>query len=95
MLALALLMLSAAIPQPDLRIAFFVAAFLVSGFALFEFLKGRKTEPEWVDDDKHIILFRKPEPLDEHSVACPHCGEVYGLGIETCPRCRRTFASHG
>lgn len=88
---MAFVLLGVAVPQPDLQVAFFVASFLLAGYTLLCLF--RKDQPEVQtpsDDDKQVILFAPPDIVgDEHQV-CPHCGEVYGIGVIRCPRCKRS-----
>jgi hypothetical protein len=88
--ALALFFTGLLLPQPDLKLAMWVAASLVGIYSLIQYVAVRREPGPPVDDDKHIVLFRTSPPLDEYSVSCPHCGEIYGLTTKICPRCHRS-----
>lgn len=93
-IAFAMVILGGVIPQPEVCITLITAGLLVGGYAVYLFFTERRpSEAPPVDDDKHIVLFRRPQILDHDSVACPHCGEVYGQGIRLCPRCKRPAES--
>ncbi|HVT14377.1 MAG TPA: hypothetical protein VHE55_19090 [Fimbriimonadaceae bacterium] len=88
--AFVMVILGGVIPQPEVCITLITAGLLIGGFGVYVFFADReRKEKPLVDDEKHIILFRATQTHDENSVACPHCGEVYGLGIKVCPRCKR------
>ena len=87
-IALAFLLVPLAVFQPALRITCWTGAAIFAALGVARFALDRREENlELRDREKTITLFPKREVLDEYSVSCDQCGEVFGLGIRACPRC--------
>lgn len=84
-----LVILGLSIPQPEIQIACFTASFLTAIGTLIIAFRERGAKPrDLTEDEKHIVLFKTP--ISEDTITCPHCGEVIGLGVSICPRCKRS-----